>query len=106
MAALHHFRNALDRLNVAVRFLGSPYPAHIVKAYRKRSDAVRVIIGAANDAEVTKALALDLAADGGPAVSACAAALTTWADQRQKNALTNLKQAARKFRTEPAFWRV
>ena len=106
MPELHDFRKALDRLNVAVRFLGSAYPKSAVTAYRKRSDAVRDIIGAANDAEVTKALALDLAADGGPAVSACAAALTTWAGQRQKSALTGLKQAARRFRTGPAFWGV
>ena len=106
MPQLHDFRKALDRLNVAVRFLGSTYPAHAVLAYRKRSDAVRDIIGATNDAEVTKALALDLAADGSPAVSACAAALATWAEQRQADALTGLKQAARKFRTEPAFWGV
>ena len=105
MPELHDFRKALDRLNVAVRFLGSPYPAHAVLAYRQRSDAVRDIIGATNDAEVTTALALDLAADGSPAVSACAAALATWAEQRQADALTGLKRAARKFRTEPVFWR-
>lgn len=105
MPELHDFRKALDRLNVAVRFLGSTYPAHAVLAYRKRSDAVRDIIGATNDAVVTKALALELAADGSPAVSACAAALATWAMQRQAHVLTDLKQAARKFRTEPPFWR-
>lgn len=105
MPELHDFRKALDRLNVAIRFLGSPYPAHAVAAYRKRSDAVRDIIGATNDAEVTKALALDLAAAGSPAVSASATALTRWAEQRQADGLTGLKRAARKFRTEPAFWR-
>ncbi len=106
MPELHDFRKALDRLNVAVRFLGSPYPADAVAAYRKRSDAVRDIIGATNDAVVTKVLALDLAADGSPAVSASASALTRWAEQRQADGLTGLKRAARKFRTEPAFWRV
>ena len=105
MNALHDFRKALDQLNAVVRFLGSPYPAHAVLAYRKRSDAVRDIIGATNDAEVTKALAVDLAADGSPAVSACAAALARWAERRQADELTGLKRAARKFRTEPAFWR-
>ena len=104
--ALHDFRKALDRLNVAIRFLGSTYPAHAVATYRKRSDAVRDIIGATNDAEVTKALALDLAAAGSPAVSARATALTRWAELRQADALTGLKQAARKFRTEPAVWGV
>ena len=102
---LHDFRKALDRLNVAIRFLGSTYHAHAVVAYRKSSDAVRAIIGAANDAEVTKALALELADDGNPAMTASATALTIWADQRQANGLTGLKQAARRFRTEPAFWR-
>ena len=105
MVALHDFRKALDRLNAAVRFLGSAYPKSAVAVYRKRSDAVRDIIGAANDAEVTKALALDLAAAGSPAVSASATALTRWAEQRQADGLTGLKRAARKFRTEPAFWR-
>jgi len=105
MPELHDFRKALDRLNIAVRFLGSTYPADAVLAYRKRSDTVRDIIGATNDAVVTKALALELAAGGSPAVSACAAALATWAEQRQAHVLTGLKQAARKFRTRPAFWR-
>ncbi len=103
--ALHDFRKALDRLNAAIRFLGSTYPASAVAAYRQRSDVVRGIIGVANDAEVTKALALELGADGSPAVAASATALTTWAKKRQADALTGLKQAARKFRNEPAFWR-
>ena len=103
--ALHDFRKALDRLNVAIRFLGSRYPAAAVAAYRQHSDAVRDIIGATNDAEVTKALALALAADGSPAVSAGATALTRWAKLRQADGLTGLKRAARKFRGEPAFWR-
>ena len=105
MVALHDFRKALDRLNAAIRFLGSPWPAHPVAAYRKHSDAVRDIIGAANDAEVTKALALELAADGSPAVAGSAKILARWADQRQAQALTGLKQAARGFRTAAAFWR-
>ena len=96
----------MDRLNVAVRFLGITYPSHAVLAYHKRSDAVLDIIGATNDAVVTKALALELAADGSPAVAACAAALATWAEQQQAHVLTGLKRAARKFRTEPAFWRL
>ncbi len=104
MPALHDFRKALDRLNAAIRFLGSTYPAHRVKAYSKRSDAVRDIIGAANDAEVTKALSHDLAADGSAEMLASIKALGTWADQRQDQVLTDLKQAARKFRTASEFW--
>ena len=104
MAGLHDFRKALDRLNAAIRFLGATYPAHAVAAYRKRSDAVRDIIGAANDAEVTKAMAFGLVAEGSPDFSASATALVAWAEQRQAHALTGLKPAARRFRTEPEFW--
>ena len=43
--ALHDFRKALDRLNAAIRFLGSTYPASAVAAYRQRSDVVRGIMG-------------------------------------------------------------
>jgi len=104
MPALHDFRKALDRLNAAIRFLGSTYPAHRVKSYRNRSDAVRDIIGAANDAEVTKALAGELVTAGNADVLARIKALETWADQRQDLALTDLKQAARKFRKASEFW--
>ncbi len=102
--ALHDFRKALDRLNAAIRFLGSTYPASAVAAYRQHSDAVRDIIGVTNDAEVTKALALELAAAGSPAVSASTTALTRWAEQRQAHGLTGLKQAARRFRNAAEFW--
>ena len=105
MPALHDFRKALDRLNAAIRFLGTTYPAQRVKAYSKRSDAVRDIIGAANDAEVTKALAHDLAAVGNADVLASIKALDIWAEQRQDYVLTDLKQAARKFRKASEFWR-
>lgn len=104
MVALHDFRKALDRLNAAVRFLGSAYPTSAVAVYRKRSDAVRDIIGAANDAEVTKALANSLTIGGNGALSASIAALATWADQRQAQSLTDLKPAARRFRTVSQFW--
>ncbi len=77
MNALHDFRKALDRLNAAVRFLGSAYPAYAVAAYCKRSDAVRDIIGAANDAEVTKTLANSLTIGGSRNLSASIAALAT-----------------------------
>lgn len=105
MPQLHDFRKALDRMNAAIRFLGSTYPAQAVAAYRKRSDAVRDIIGAANDAEVTKALALQLEHEGGRDLSESTKALGKWADQRQRHALTDLKHAAHKFNSEAAFWR-
>ena len=104
MVALHDFRKALDRLNAAVRFLGSAYPKSAVADYRKRSDAVRDIIGAANDAEVTKALANSLTIGGSRNLSASIAALVTWADQRQAQSLTDLKPAAQRFRTASRFW--
>ena len=104
MVALHDFRKALDRLNAAVRFLGSAYPKSAVAVFRKRSDAVRDIIGVANDAEVTKALAKVLADKGSHNLSASTAALETWADQRQALSLTDLKPAARRFRTASQFW--
>ena len=104
MVALHDFRKALDRLNAAVRFLGSAYPTSAVAAYRKRSDAVRDIIGAANDAEVTKTLANSLTFGGSRNLSASIAALATWADQLQAQSLTDLKPAARRFRTASQFW--
>ena len=104
MVALHDFRKALDRLNAAVRFLGSAYPKSAVALYRQRSDAVRDIIGAANDAEVTKALANNLTIAGSRNLSASIAALAIWADQRQAQSLTDLKPAARRFRTASRFW--
>ena len=108
MPALHDYRKALDRLNTAIRFLGGAYPAQPVAAYRKRSDAVRDIIGAANDAQETGALADELAdelaKDANRAKTATVNALCTWADKRQSDALTGLKQAARQFRRASEFW--
>ena len=104
MVALHDFRKALDRLNVAIRFLGSTYPASAVAAYRKRGDAVRDIIGAANNAEVTKVLANGLAPEGSRDLSTSAAVFATWADPGQAHTLTDLKHVARRFRGASQFW--
>ena len=104
MDELHDFRKALDQLNAAVRFLGSAYPTSAVAAYRKRSDAVRDIIGAANDAEVTRALAKKLMNGTSRNLSESTAALATWADQRQVQSLTDLKPAARRFHKASQFW--
>ena len=90
-------------MNTAVRFLGSTYPKSAVTVYRKRSDAGRDIVGAANDAEVTKALANSLTIGGSGNLSASIATLATWADQRQAQSLTDLKPAARRFRTASRF---
>ncbi len=106
MPALHDFRKALDRLNTAIRFLGGTYPAQSVAAYRTCSDAVRDIIGAANDAQVTRALADELAQDANCARTATVTALCTWADRRQADALTGLKPAARDFGKASEFWQV
>ena len=104
MVALHDFRKALDRQNAAVRFLGSAYPRSAGTVYRKRSDAVRDIIGTANVPEVTKALANSLTIGASRTLSASIAALATWADQRQAQSLTDLKPAPRRFRTAWRFW--
>ena len=104
MVALHDFRKALDRLNAAARFLGSDYPTYAVATYRKRSDTVRDIIGAANDADVTKRLTLRLTNGESRYLSASIAALATWADQRQAQSLTDLMHAARRFRKASQFW--
>ena len=72
-------------------------------AYRKCRDAGRGSIGAANGAEVTRALAFGLDADGSAALSAQTAALTTRAQLRQVQA--DLTPARHRFSNGPAFWR-
>lgn len=105
MIELHDFRKALDRLNAAIRFLGGFFPAQSVSTYRVRTDLVRDIIGAANDADVTKALAKELASDGNAELSAIANILVIWANHQPPHQLIGLKRAARSFRTEPDFWK-
>lgn len=105
MIELHDFRKALDRLNAAIRFLAGHYPKPSVSAYRNRTDLVRDIIGAANDAEVTKQLVEKLAAAGGSDLSPVIHALVTWVDQQADRNLTGLKPATQRLRAEPKFWK-
>jgi triphosphatase len=106
ITALHDFRKALDRLNAAIRFLSGTYKSQSISAYHKRINAVRDIIGAANDAQVTKLLAHELGAAQGHDVKTSLHALCAWADRRQAVALAGLKPAARRFRKGPEFWRI
>lgn len=106
MQELHDFRKALDRVNAASRFLGGFYPAQSVAAYCKRSSAVRDIIGAANDAQVTKSLTKELAMAADPAFTVSIEAMDKWADHRQAHALTDLEKVCRRFRKAEEFWKI
>jgi len=75
-----------------------------VKIYRSRCEALEEILGLANDAVVTKRLALSLVAARRPDLAKPAGALTRWSGRRGRKALQGLKPALKEFRAAPTFW--
>jgi CHAD domain-containing protein len=60
---LHLLRKSLDKLCDDVKYLAGLFSRRAVKTYRDRCEDVQEILGLANDAVVTKQLALELVAD-------------------------------------------
>jgi triphosphatase len=104
VAKRHGLRKALKKLCFDVESLGGLYRRRGVKIYRSRCEPLEKILGVANDAVVTKRLALSLVSANRPDLAEPAGALTRWSARRSRKALQGLKPALKDFRTAPAFW--
>ena len=101
---LHGLRKSLDKLCDDVAYLAGLYRRRAVNAYRGRCEDLQEILGAANDAAVTKQLALKLVTDTRPDLAKPAGALARWSERRNRKALRGLKGALKDFRATPGFW--
>jgi triphosphatase len=100
----HALRKSLKKLCFDVESLVGLYPPRAVKTYSTRCEALEKILGMANDAVVTKRLALSLVTLSRPDLAKPAAALTRWSKWRRRKALRDLKAALKDFRAAPPFW--
>jgi len=100
----HALRKALKKLCFDVESLAGLYPPHAVKTYSRRCEALEKILGLANDAVVTRRMALSLVSAGRPDLAKPADALIRWNDQRARKALQGLKPALKEYRAARAFW--
>jgi triphosphatase len=101
---LHRLRKALDKLCDDVKYLAGLFPHRAVETYRDRCEDVQEILGVANDAVVTKQLALNLVTDSRPDLAKPASALVLWSKHRRQKALDGLKGALKHLRAAPVFW--
>jgi CHAD domain-containing protein len=101
----HRLRKSLDKLRDDVEFFTSLFPRRAVEAYRDRCVELQAILGIANDAVVTKQLALSLVTDQRPDLAKPAAALSQWSDRRGRKSLRGFGGALRDFRAAQLFWR-
>jgi triphosphatase len=100
----HALRKSLRKLCFDVQSLAGLYRPRAVKIYGSRCEALEKILGLANDAVVTKRLALSLVSASRPDLAKPAGALTRWSKRRGRKALQGLKPALKDFRAAPAFW--
>jgi triphosphatase len=101
---LHRLRKALDKLCDDVKYLAGLFPFRAVEKYRDRCEDVQEILGVANDAVVTKQLALKLVTDGRPDLAKPSGALVLWSKRRRQKAMEGLKGALKHFKATPVFW--
>lgn len=87
-----------------VESLAGLYPPRAVKIYSSRCEELEKILGLANDAVVTKRLALSLVSASRPDLAKPAGALVRWNERRGRKALQGFKPALKEFRAAPAFW--
>ncbi len=104
VAERHGLRKSLKKLCFDVESLAGLYRSSAVENYRVRCEALEEVLGAANDAVVTKRLAVSLVAASRPDLAKPTAALTRWSGRRGRKALQGLKPALKEFRAAHAFW--
>jgi len=100
----HALRKSLKKLCFDVQSLAGLYRPRAVKTYGSRCEALEKILGLANDAVVTKRLALSLVRASRSDLAKPAGALARWSKRRGRNALQGLKPALEDFRAAPGFW--
>ena len=100
----HLLRKSLKRLSYAVGQLAGPYGRRTVKTYRTRCATLQRMLGAANDASVTRTLAVGLVADKDPALAEAGGALASWSDHQRRKALKGFGRATTKLFEARRFW--
>ena len=100
----HLLRKSLKRLSYAVGHLAGPYRRRTVKTYRTRCATLQRKLGAANDAAVTRRLAVGLVADEDPALAEAGGALASWSDRQSRKALKGFGRATTKLFEARRFW--
>ncbi len=97
----------IARLSI-LHLTSNPLPGCIlrraVKIYSSRCEELEKILGLANDAVVTKRLALSLVSASRPDLAKPAGALVRWNERRGRKALQGFKPALKEFRAASAFW--
>jgi CHAD domain-containing protein len=101
---LHRLRKALDKLCDDVKYLAGLFPLRAVEKYRDRCEDAQQFLGVANDAVVTKQLALKLVTDSRPDLAKPSGALVLWSKRRRQKAMEGLKGALKHFKATPVFW--
>jgi triphosphatase len=104
VAKRHALRKSLKKLCFDVESLAGLYRSRAVKIYDSRCETLEEILGQANDAVVTKRLALSLVSGSRPDLAEPAGALARWSKGRGRKALQSFKSALKDFRAAPAFW--
>ena len=100
----HLLRKSLKRLSYAVGHLAGPYGRRTVKTYQTRCATLQRMLGKANDAAVTRRLALGLKADEEPALAEAGAALANWSDRQSRKALKGFSRATARLLEARQFW--
>jgi CHAD domain-containing protein len=100
----HALRKSLKKLCFDVETLAGLYTPRAVRTYSSRCEALEKILGLANDAVMTKRMAVSLVSVNRRDLAKPAAALTRWSKRRGRKALQGLKAALKEFREAPAFW--
>lgn len=104
-AELHALRKSLKKLRYGSEDLGSLYKPKRRKRYLRRCERLLDVLGAINDAAVTKQLLDQLGenadADLAPAVSS----LRDWSDAERTKARHRLRKTWRAFGSEEPFWK-
>jgi triphosphatase len=101
---LHRLRKSLDKLCDDVKYLAGLFPLRAVNKYRDRCENVQEVLGLANDAVVTKQLALKLVTGNRPGLLKPSRTLVLWNERRRQKTMQGLKGALKHFHETPLFW--
>ena len=102
---LHSLRKILDRLYDDITFVEGLYPRRRLDAYRERCQELQAILGASNDAVVTRRLIQQLDKQGSKRSRKACHNLVSWNKDRRKEALQDLEHAVDRFQSAAPFWR-
>jgi inorganic triphosphatase YgiF len=101
---LHSLRKSLKRVRYDTQSFNSLFTGRAVKVYREGCKGVLEILGAINDAAMTRRLARTLSKDSWPNLAAAEAALERWNRRRVAKSKSRLKAAVKTFKRAPVFW--